>query len=145
MTMTENVEVLNNKRAQDIEEDYELARDTLHFVLNTAKEIIPTLRDVAKESESPRAFEVLSKMLKDTADVANTTLDNQRKKQVVDTESALEMIRAREEQGGPPLLEARVIERRFIGSVEDMQERMAKRLEKENDEAQRDNSESSES
>lgn len=89
---------------------------------------------------TPKAYEVFSTLTKSTADIADKLLEMQRKKQIVDTESAMDMIRAREESG-LPVITAVVTERKFVGTAEDMQKRIAAKRQ-EQDEARRDNSKS---
>lgn len=123
---TNDLEIEAINRKKEIDEDHELARSTLRTMLQINQEMIPILSVVCKGSEHPRAFEVLSKLTKDTADIANTLLENQRRKQIVDTETAMDMIKAREESNSPPMLTATIVsEKRFIGTAEDMQKRIA--------------------
>ena len=119
------------KRQREIDEDYELTRDTLRELLEANKRMIPILETVCKGSESPRAFEVLSKLNKDTADISAQLLEMQRNKQVVDTESAMDLMRIREEGKNLPLLTATVVEDKkggYVGTAADLQKKLAKRL-----------------
>lgn len=113
------------KRQQDIDDDYELTRNTYRTLLKKNAEAVEKLYNVCEESEHPRAFEVFSKLTKDTADIADKLLEMQRKKQIVDTESAMDMIKAREESGLPMITATIVSEKKFIGTAEDMQKRIA--------------------
>ena len=63
------------KDKKDIKDDYEFSRRTLHYSRRTYKDLIntgmgslDTLAELARESEHPRAFEVLSRAIKDVAD-----------------------------------------------------------------------------
>ena len=52
-------QVFQDKR--DIKDDYELARTTYKDLINTGMRSLDVLSELARESEHPRAFEVLSR------------------------------------------------------------------------------------
>jgi hypothetical protein len=56
----------------DQEEDYRLARKTFRQLINKGNDAIEGISDLAKESESPRAYEVMATLMKT---VAETTKD----------------------------------------------------------------------
>lgn len=64
----------------EIDEDYILARDTYKEVMVTGTKAIKKLSNIATETEHPRAFEVLSKSIKDVADVADKLMKLQKEK-----------------------------------------------------------------
>lgn len=51
------------------EQDYEYSRETYYDLLEKGRESLDLMIEVARESEHPRAFEVLSNMIKGIADV----------------------------------------------------------------------------
>jgi len=51
------------------EQDYEFSRETYYDLLEKGRESLDLMIEVARESEHPRAFEVLSNMIKGIADV----------------------------------------------------------------------------
>ena len=53
---------------KDIKDDYEFSRRTYRDLINTGVGSLDTLAELARESEHPRAFEVLSRAIKDVAD-----------------------------------------------------------------------------
>jgi hypothetical protein len=53
---------------KDIKDDYEFSRRTYKDLINTGMGSLDTLAELARESEHPRAFEVLSRAIKDVAD-----------------------------------------------------------------------------
>lgn len=116
------------KHQKEIDEDYELTRNVLKVLLQTNQHAIPLLSEVCKESQHPRSFEVLAKLTKDTADIADKLLDMQRKKQVVDTESAMNMLASRD-NSDQPLITYTATERKFTGSTEEMQKKLKERIE----------------
>lgn len=68
------------KELQHIEKDYNYSRETLKKLVNTSQEALEPLLNLALDSESPRAFEVLSTMLKNTSEMTEKILDLQKKK-----------------------------------------------------------------
>jgi len=72
----------------DAEEDYTFARQHIKKLINTSDEAIATMHALASDAEHPRAFEVLSAMIKSAADM-NTqllALQKDRKKIIQDPE-----------------------------------------------------------
>ena len=62
-----------------IKDDYEYSRDTYYEILENGKESMQLMIEVARESEHPRAFEVLSGMMKNMADVNDKLMDLNKK------------------------------------------------------------------
>lgn len=56
-------------RNNDIENDYELRRKTLHNLVGTGQDALEHMMLVAKESDHPRAFEVVGQLMKTTSDM----------------------------------------------------------------------------
>jgi len=52
----------------DQEEDYRLARKTFRALITQGNDAIEGISDLAKESESPRAYEVMATLMKTVAD-----------------------------------------------------------------------------
>jgi len=63
----------------DINDDYEFARGKYYNLADKGDEAIDLMLDLARESESPRAFEVLSNMLKQNAEIADRLMELQKK------------------------------------------------------------------
>ncbi len=89
------VEVLNDSREviekfdaqdQDIDADYQYARDNLRSMINAAQQSIEDLSSIASTSESPRAYEVLSTLIKTIVDANKDLLELQRKVQLLKNE-----------------------------------------------------------
>lgn len=67
----------------DKDNDYEFARETLYDMICKGRDGVEEMLEVAKASEHPRAYEVLSKLMKDTADVSNQLMNlHQQKKNI---------------------------------------------------------------
>jgi hypothetical protein len=72
----------------DIEDDYDFARSQYYNLAEKGQEAIDLMLDLARESEHPRAFEVLSNMLKQNAEIADKLMSLQKqKKDVTKTEA----------------------------------------------------------
>ena len=67
----------------EINDDYDFARAKYYNLADKGDEAIDLMLDLARESESPRAFEVLSNMLKQNAEVADRLMELQKKKKEV--------------------------------------------------------------
>jgi len=72
----------------DAEEDYSFARQHIKKLINTSDEAIATMHALASDAEHPRAFEVLSAMIKSAADMNSQllALQKERKKIVQEPE-----------------------------------------------------------
>ena len=53
---------------ENIEQDYKVARETYHDLIEKGREGLEFMMEIAKESEHPRAFEVLATMIKTISD-----------------------------------------------------------------------------
>ena len=66
-----------------IEDDYDHARDNLRELLTQGKVALETALTVAKQSEHPRAFEVVGGLMKQLADINQQLMDvHQQKKKL---------------------------------------------------------------
>jgi hypothetical protein len=73
-----------------IESDYDKSRNNLHELLIKGQEALNYALDVAKQSEHPRAFEVVGNLMKQLADVNQQLLDIHQQKQKLDAPSKAE-------------------------------------------------------
>ena len=64
---------------EKVRSDYEYSRDTYYELLEKGKDSLETMMEVARESEHPRAFEVLSNMIKNLSDVNDRLMDLNKK------------------------------------------------------------------
>jgi hypothetical protein len=67
------------KDDKNINDDYNTSRDTYLELIDGGKESLELMIQVARESEHPRAFEVLSGMIKNIADVTDKLMDLNKK------------------------------------------------------------------
>ena len=64
--------------------DYEYTRETLYDLIEKGREGIEEMIEVARQSEHPRAYEVLATLIKDTAATSEKLMDLHRKIQTLD-------------------------------------------------------------
>jgi len=68
------------KDSDNVDNDFEFARRTYYDLLVKGSEALEEMMEVARATEHPRAFEVLSGMMKNMADVNGNLLDLHKKK-----------------------------------------------------------------
>ena len=73
----------NNNDNEEIQDDYDFARAKYYNLSEKSDEAIDLMLDLARESEHPRAFEVLSSMIKQNAEVTDRLMELQKKKKEV--------------------------------------------------------------
>jgi hypothetical protein len=71
-----------------IESDYDKSRSNLHDLLMKGHEALSHALDVAKQSEHPRAFEVVGNLMKQLADVNQQLMDLHQQKAKLDAPKA---------------------------------------------------------
>lgn len=64
--------------------DFEYARQVYHDLLAKGSESMEEMMEVARATEHPRAFEVLSNMMKNIADINGNLMDMHKKKKDFD-------------------------------------------------------------
>ena len=65
---------------KDIKDDYEFSRKTLKDLISVGTYSMDSLAELARESEHPRAFEVLSNHLKAIGDITDKLMQLQKRK-----------------------------------------------------------------
>jgi hypothetical protein len=103
------------------DDDYEYTRETLYDLIEKGREGIEEMIEVARQSEHPRAYEVLATLIKDTAATSEKLMDLHRKIQHLDQM----MLPA-------PKQESNTTNNLFIGSTTELQ-RMLKNINNENE------------
>jgi membrane-associated HD superfamily phosphohydrolase len=71
--------------------DYEYSRDTLYDLIQKGRNALEDMIEVARESEHPRAFEVLSGLIKNVADVNDKLMDLNKKHKDISTKETLQI------------------------------------------------------
>jgi len=72
------VATIDSSIAEDTESDYEYSRQRLKKLIDNAEESIATMMALASDSETPRAFEILSGMLTMAADLNQQLMNLQK-------------------------------------------------------------------
>lgn len=76
---------------KNVNKDYEYSRDTYYDLIERGRESLELMIEVARESEHPRAFEVLSGMIKNISDVNDKLMDlNKKNKEIKQEPKQLE-------------------------------------------------------
>lgn len=71
----------------NVKNDYDYSRDTLYELIEKGKDALENMVEVARESEHPRAYEVLSGLIKNVSDTNDKLMDlNKKQKQMNETE-----------------------------------------------------------
>jgi hypothetical protein len=65
---------------EDQKDDYKLARTTFRDLIDKGNNAIEGISDLAKQSESPRAYEVMATLMKTVADTTKDLFDLQKRK-----------------------------------------------------------------
>lgn len=68
---SEIVEVKSSTREEDLKRDYDYTRGTIYSLLEKGKEAIDGMLEVAQETESARAYEVVGQLIKSVSDTAD--------------------------------------------------------------------------
>lgn len=68
------------------ENDYEYARQNLYDVIEKGSHALEDIMDIAKQSESPRAFEVVTNLIKTMVEANKDLLELAKKKKDLDKE-----------------------------------------------------------
>lgn len=91
----------------DVETDFNIARTNINSLLQKGNVAVDNLLNVAKETEHPRAYEVVANLIKTMADLNKDLLDIQKKR--------------KELNNNKPTSEKTVIDKAvFIGSTAEM-------------------------
>jgi hypothetical protein len=97
------------EETKNVDNDFEFARKTYYDLLVKGSEALEEMMEVARATEHPRAFEVLSGMMKNMADVNGNLLDLHKKKKDYHKEEA------------PKELPQNTTNNLFVGSTSDLQ------------------------
>lgn len=106
----------------DVKDDYEFSRETYRNLVSKSNEAIEQMLNLAMQSEHPRAFEVLSNMLKNTSDMTDKLMALQKaKKEIQKKEEAAAADK-------PALTQNNL----FLGSTTDLQKHLIEQLKEKN-------------
>ncbi len=93
---------------KNVDNDYKYSRDTYYELVEKGKQSLELMIEVARESEHPRAFEVLSGMIKNISDVNDRLMDLNKKKKDLDRKEEIKNI-------------ANTTNNLFVGSTSELQ------------------------
>ena len=105
-----------NNGKDDVDDDYDFARSKYYNLAEKGDEAIDLMMELARESEHPRAFEVLSNMMKQNAEIADRLMELQKKKKEV---------RLKDAKGLPSKLTQNNV---YVGSSTDLQRMLLKKM-----------------
>jgi len=80
--LVKDIEVMKpdtNSKDADIENDYKYARENLYNAIERGSDALEELVELAKQSQSPRAFEIVGQMIKTLTDANKDLLEVQKK------------------------------------------------------------------
>ena len=70
---------LSPEGSDDVDTDYQYARENLYNVIERGSDALNTLVEIANQSESPRAFQIVSTLIKTLSDANKDLLEVQTK------------------------------------------------------------------
>jgi hypothetical protein len=88
--------------------DYDYSRETLYDLIQKGRNALEDMIEVARESEHPRAFEVLSGLIKNVADVNDKLMDLNKKHKDINSKEK-------------PQLPGNTTNNLFVGSTTELQ------------------------
>ena len=74
------------KDKKDSTRDYEYTRGNLYSLIEKGQEALDSIMEVAQEGQQPRAFEVVSQLIKNVADTTDKLIDLQQKMKNLEVE-----------------------------------------------------------
>ena len=80
-------DIVMNSEEQEKEEDFNLVRNNLKLIIETGQSAMEGILNVASEGESPRAYEVVSQLIKSVSDANKDLMDLHKKMKDMGKES----------------------------------------------------------
>lgn len=102
----------------DIEDDYEFSRKMYKELLARHQESYEVMAEIARDSEHPRAFEVLSKIMKDIADVTDKLMALQKDREDLQHGKRFGVDKTENPNAGSTSVTNNTV---FVGSTSDLQ------------------------
>ena len=96
----------------NLKNDYEYSRQTYYELVEKGKDALESMIEVARESEHPRAYEVLAGLIKNTSDVNDKLMDVNKKQK--------DLLKKAEEEAQQPQI-GQQTNNVFLGSTADIQ------------------------
>jgi len=111
----QETEIVKSETNKDSDTDYNLVRKNLKNLIKQSEAAIEGILDVASESESPRAYEVVSQLIHSSLDANGKLLDIHKKMKDLNKE---------DEKSGPKSITNNSI---YVGSTAELQKFLAER------------------
>lgn len=112
----EKKEIVVHKSDDQVENDFEYARQNMYEIIGQGQEAIARLMDIADQSQHPRAYEVIANLIKTMADTNKDLLDLTKKKRD---------LQPKEEEAK----QQQVTNNLFVGSTAELQQLLQKKSE----------------
>ena len=77
---------MSDNENKNVNNDYDYSRETLYELIERGKDALENMIEVARESEHPRAYEVLSGLNKNVSDVNDKLMDLNKKQKDINKE-----------------------------------------------------------
>ena len=85
-TSNQEIVVAKDQSIETIDNDFKYARENLYGIIEKGSDALDELVELAKQSQSPRAFEIVSQMVKTLTDSNKDLLELQRKNKLLKKE-----------------------------------------------------------
>lgn len=76
----------------NVKNDYDYSRETLYELIEKGKDALENMIEVARESEHPRAYEVLSGLIKNVSDTNDKLMDLNKKQRQMDEKDEVKQV-----------------------------------------------------
>lgn len=116
VSKVENKEIVVHKSDDQVENDFEYARQNMYEIIGQGQEAIARLMDIADQSQHPRAYEVIANLIKTMAETNKDLLDLTKKKRD---------LKPKEEEAK----QQQVTNNLFVGSTAELQQFLQKKSE----------------
>ena len=113
------------KDKKDSTRDYEYTRGNLYSLIEKGQEALDSIMEVAQEGQQPRAFEVVSQLIKNVAETTDKLVDLQQKMKNLEAE----------DPKGPSTVNNAL----FVGSTAELQKMLNKKTVETNNERKKEN------
>jgi hypothetical protein len=77
----EEIQTMNSAPSymDDVKKDYEYTRGNIYSIIEKGQEAINNMLELAQETDSPRAYEVVGQLIKNVSDATDKLIDLQKK------------------------------------------------------------------
>tara|TARA_B100000900_G_C20449892_1_gene662697 strand:- start:130 stop:489 length:360 start_codon:yes stop_codon:yes gene_type:complete len=76
----------------NVQSDYDYSRETLYELIEKGKDALENMIEVARESEHPRAYEVLSGLIKNVSDTNDKLMDLNKKQRQMNEKDEVKQV-----------------------------------------------------